>query len=159
MQTAEPGVYAIGDIVLGTPQLAHVGAMEGICRGRENRRQARQADQSRAHPRSDLLPSGNRQRRPDRNQSPRSRIQRKDRQVSLHRQLARFDRRPARRLHQDRHRRRLRRNSRRTHHRPAGDRIDRRSRHCDGTRSHGRRFDVDDPRASNAGRSHAGCVE
>jgi len=30
MQTAEPGVYATGDIVLGTPQLAHVGAMEGI---------------------------------------------------------------------------------------------------------------------------------
>ncbi len=30
MQTAEPSVYAIGDIVLGTPQLAHVGAMEGI---------------------------------------------------------------------------------------------------------------------------------
>ena len=30
MQTVEPGVYAIGDIVLGTPQLAHVGAMEGI---------------------------------------------------------------------------------------------------------------------------------
>jgi len=30
MQTTEPGVYAIGDIVLGTPQLAHVGAMEGI---------------------------------------------------------------------------------------------------------------------------------
>lgn len=30
METAEPGVYAIGDIVLGTPQLAHVGGMEGI---------------------------------------------------------------------------------------------------------------------------------
>jgi dihydrolipoamide dehydrogenase len=30
METAEAGVYAIGDIVLGTPQLAHVGAMEGI---------------------------------------------------------------------------------------------------------------------------------
>ncbi|HEV7219542.1 MAG TPA: dihydrolipoyl dehydrogenase [Terriglobales bacterium] len=30
MQTAEPGIYAIGDIVMGTPQLAHVGAMEGI---------------------------------------------------------------------------------------------------------------------------------
>jgi dihydrolipoamide dehydrogenase len=30
MRTAEPGVYAIGDIVLGTPQLAHVGAMEGL---------------------------------------------------------------------------------------------------------------------------------
>ena len=30
METSEPGVYAIGDIVLGTPQLAHVGAMEAI---------------------------------------------------------------------------------------------------------------------------------
>ncbi len=30
MQTSQPGIYAIGDIVLGTPQLAHVGAMEGI---------------------------------------------------------------------------------------------------------------------------------
>ncbi len=30
METGEPGIYAIGDIVLGTPQLAHVGAMEGI---------------------------------------------------------------------------------------------------------------------------------
>jgi dihydrolipoamide dehydrogenase len=29
-ETAEPGVYAIGDIVLGLPQLAHVGAMSGI---------------------------------------------------------------------------------------------------------------------------------
>lgn len=29
-QTAEPGVYAIGDIVLGLPQLAHVGAMAGM---------------------------------------------------------------------------------------------------------------------------------
>jgi len=30
METAEPGIYAIGDIVLGMPQLAHVGGMEGI---------------------------------------------------------------------------------------------------------------------------------
>jgi len=30
LETDEPGVYAIGDIVLGRPQLAHVGAMEGI---------------------------------------------------------------------------------------------------------------------------------
>ena len=29
-QTAEPGIYAVGDIVLGTPQLAHVGAMEAL---------------------------------------------------------------------------------------------------------------------------------
>ena len=30
MLTAEPGVYAVGDIVAGTPQLAHVGFAEGI---------------------------------------------------------------------------------------------------------------------------------
>ena len=30
MRTAEPGIYAIGDIVMGYPQLAHSGAMEGI---------------------------------------------------------------------------------------------------------------------------------
>ncbi len=30
METTEPGVYAIGDIVAGLPQLAHVGAMAGI---------------------------------------------------------------------------------------------------------------------------------
>ena len=30
MHTSEPGIYAVGDIVLGTPQLAHVGAMEAI---------------------------------------------------------------------------------------------------------------------------------
>ena len=29
-QTAEPGVYAIGDVVAGTPQLAHVAAREGM---------------------------------------------------------------------------------------------------------------------------------
>jgi dihydrolipoamide dehydrogenase len=29
-QTGEPGLYAIGDIVAGTPQLAHVATMEGL---------------------------------------------------------------------------------------------------------------------------------
>jgi dihydrolipoamide dehydrogenase len=29
-RTGEPGVYAIGDVVLGTPQLAHVASMEGL---------------------------------------------------------------------------------------------------------------------------------
>ncbi|MCS7313936.1 MAG: dihydrolipoyl dehydrogenase [Bryobacterales bacterium] len=29
-RTAEPGVYAIGDVVLGTPQLAHVAARQGL---------------------------------------------------------------------------------------------------------------------------------
>ena len=30
METAQPGLYAVGDIVAGTPQLAHVGFAEGI---------------------------------------------------------------------------------------------------------------------------------
>ena len=30
MQTVEPSIYAIGDIVLGMPQLAHVAAMQGM---------------------------------------------------------------------------------------------------------------------------------
>ena len=30
METTEPGIYAIGDIVGGLPQLAHVGAMAGV---------------------------------------------------------------------------------------------------------------------------------
>ena len=30
MQTAEPGIYAIGDVVAGTPQLAHVATREGM---------------------------------------------------------------------------------------------------------------------------------
>ena len=30
METTEPGLYAIGDIVAGLPQLAHVGAMSGL---------------------------------------------------------------------------------------------------------------------------------
>ncbi|MEO6801965.1 MAG: dihydrolipoyl dehydrogenase [Granulicella sp.] len=30
METTEPGVYAIGDIVAGLPQLAHVGSMSGM---------------------------------------------------------------------------------------------------------------------------------
>ncbi len=30
MQTEEPGIYAVGDIVAGFPQLAHSGGMEGI---------------------------------------------------------------------------------------------------------------------------------
>jgi dihydrolipoamide dehydrogenase len=30
METTEPGIYAIGDIVGGLPQLAHVGGMSGL---------------------------------------------------------------------------------------------------------------------------------
>ena len=37
METTEPGVYAIGDIVGGLPQLAHVGAWPGLSLRRSSR--------------------------------------------------------------------------------------------------------------------------
>ena len=39
-QTGEPGIYAIGDVVAGTPQLAHVATHAGHGRGGENGGQA-----------------------------------------------------------------------------------------------------------------------
>ena len=81
MQTAEPGVYAIGDIVLGTPQLAHVGAMEGIVAVTKIAGKKGKPINPRAHSQRNLLPSRDRQRRPDRSQSRRGRLQRQGRQV------------------------------------------------------------------------------
>ncbi len=101
MQTAEPGIYAIGDIVLGTPQLAHVGAMEGICGGRQDCGQDRPSQSIPstfpAQPTAIRRSAASALPRP----KPRSRIQRESRQVPLHGQLARQYRRPARRLHQN----------------------------------------------------------
>ena len=62
MQTAEPGVYAIGDIVLGTPQLAHVGAMEGIVAVTKIAGKPAKPINPEHIPERDLLPSGDRQR-------------------------------------------------------------------------------------------------
>ena len=56
METAEPGIYAIGDIVAGLPQLAHVGAHERHRRRRENRRQVRPRRPPRPRSRLHLLP-------------------------------------------------------------------------------------------------------
>ncbi len=145
MQTSEPGVYAVGDIVLGTPQLAHVGSMEAIVA----------VAKIAGKPGKPINP----EHIPGATYCPRSRIQREGRQVPLHSQFARLHRWPARRLHQNRLRRRLRRDSRRPHYWSASDRADRRSRHRHGTRSHRRRPDVDHPRPPNVGRSHAGRVE
>ena len=65
-QTAEPGVYAIGDVVAGTPQLAHVATMEGMVAV------AHIAGKPARPIRKDRIPgvhlhrAGHRQRRPDR---------------------------------------------------------------------------------------------
>jgi NADPH-dependent 2,4-dienoyl-CoA reductase/sulfur reductase-like enzyme len=95
METTEPGVYAIGDIVAGLPQLAHVGSMAGLVVA------ARSAD---------------RQRRPHRGASEGKGLPGQDRQVPLRRQLQSDDPRCARRFRQGRRRREARRDSRRPHH-------------------------------------------
>ena len=89
MRTAEPGIYAVGDIVAGFPQLAHSGAHGRHRRGHAYRRQADEEDQSAAHSERDVLPSGDRQRGADRSQGQGAGLRREDRQVSVHRELAR----------------------------------------------------------------------
>ena len=71
--TGEPGIYAIGDMVAGTPQLAHVATMRGHGRRRAHRRQTGDAGQSEPHSRGDLHRAGHRQRRADRSAGARRR--------------------------------------------------------------------------------------
>ena len=75
-RTGEPGVYAIGDIVAGTPQLAHVATDGGHGRGRAHRRQAGRPDQPEPHSRRHLHRARHRQRRPDRGAGARRRATR-----------------------------------------------------------------------------------
>ncbi len=56
-QTAEPGVYAIGDVVAGTPQLAHVATREGMIAVAHMAGKAGGAHQQEPHPRAAPTPS------------------------------------------------------------------------------------------------------
>ncbi len=92
MQTAEPGVYAIGDIVLGTPQLAHVGAMEGLVAvakiaGKPTKPINPEHIPGATYCHPEIGSVGL-----DADQSRGTRLQREDRQVSVHGELAGFDR-------------------------------------------------------------------
>ena len=62
-QTGEPGIYAIGDVVAGTPQLAHVATMQGMVAVGAHGRQTGHAGQPQPHSRRDLHRAGHRQRR------------------------------------------------------------------------------------------------
>ena len=80
---AEPGVYAIGDIVAGTPQLAHVASMEGfVAVGKIAGKHVR-ADQLPAESRRDLLRAANRRRRPHRSAGQAKGLRGQDRQVPV----------------------------------------------------------------------------
>ncbi len=87
METTEPGVYAIGDIVGGLPQLAHVGCdgWTGGCG--EAGGQVRQAGQPHAHPGLHLYRSADRQRRPYRGAGQGEGLPGEGRQVPVRRQL------------------------------------------------------------------------
>ena len=135
MRTDEPGIYAVGDIVVGYPQ----------------------DDQARANSQCNILPSGNRQRRSDRSQGQGKGLRRQDWQVPLHCQLARQHRGPARRLHQNCYRRQVWRDSGRTHYRAERDGADCRVRGGAGDGMHRGRAGEYHPCASYALGGDAGC--
>ena len=83
MQTDEPGVYAIGDIVANSPLLAHVASMEGIVAVTHAAGKHAEADQSSADSQLHVYRAGSRQRGPDGAPGARSRPQGEDRKVSL----------------------------------------------------------------------------
>ena len=66
-QTGEPGVYAIGDVVAGTPQLAHVATMEGMVAALDHMTgKAGDPDKQESHSGRYVHRAGHRQRGPDR---------------------------------------------------------------------------------------------
>jgi dihydrolipoamide dehydrogenase len=86
MQTAEPGIYAIGDIAMGYPQLAHAGAAEGILAVTHIAGKPVKPIKVNRIP-NDLPPPGNRERWPHRSQGQGTGLRRR-RSAALHRQLA-----------------------------------------------------------------------
>ena len=89
MRTAEPGIYAVGDIVDGLPATGALRRHGRHCRGDPHCGQAGEAHQHAAHSQRHVLPSGNRQCGIDRGKSEGARLQREGRQVPVHRELAR----------------------------------------------------------------------
>ncbi len=86
LETAEPHLYAIGDIVAGLPQLAHAASMEGIIAVGRMAGKDVQAVRSQAVPERYLLRAANRFHRPYGEAGARSGLPGEDRKVSVHRQ-------------------------------------------------------------------------
>ncbi len=82
-QTAEPGIYAIGDVVAGTPQLAHVASMEGmIAVAHMAGKPVKPINRNRI-PGCDVHRSRHRQRRTHRSAGQGPRLQSEDRKIPL----------------------------------------------------------------------------
>ncbi len=82
-ETNEPGLFAIGDIVAGTPQLAHVATAEGMVAVGHIAGKERYVPSTKIASLAHLHRSRHRQRRPDRGASSRPGLRRQSRQVSL----------------------------------------------------------------------------
>jgi dihydrolipoamide dehydrogenase len=155
-ETAEPGVFAIGDIVAGLPQLAHVGAMSGMIAAAKIAGRAYRPVRLDRIPRLRLHRAADRISWADRGAGQGAGLCGEGGQISLCGQLEGHHSRQPRRLCEDRRRCEVRRDSRRSHHRPAGHGADCRSGRRAGVGRHGRGDDVHHPRASHAGRVVAG---
>ncbi len=157
-ETAEPGVFAIGDIVAGLPQLAHVGAMCGMVA------MAKIAGRKFRPVRRDRIPNCT-YTDPQIGSAGLTEAQAKEKGLEI--KVGKF---PFAgnskativgshdgfvKIVADAE---VRRDSGRAHHRAAGDGVDRRSRCCDGARRHGGRTDVHHSRASHVERGDAGRV-
>ncbi len=116
-QTAEPGIYAIGDVVAGTPQLAHVATREGMIAVAHMAGKAGGAHQQDPHPELHLYRAGHRQRRADGSAGARAGPQGEGRAFPVRGQQPRHHSGQSRRLRQGSGRRRVRRDSGRPHHR------------------------------------------
>ena len=92
MQTAEPGIFAIGDVVAGLPQVGPCGRHVWHGRGRQTGRQTRQARAPRSYPRLHLLRAADRQRGLDGSPGQGCRPRDQGGQVPFLRQLQGFDR-------------------------------------------------------------------
>ena len=158
MQTAEPGIYAIGDVVAGLPQLAHVAAMAGMV-------VAAKVAGKRARPvRRDRIPActycepqiGSVGLTEAQAKAAGSRGE--GRQIPLLRQLQGLHRRLSRRLRENRRRCQVRRSTGSPHHRAPGHGIGGRSRGRHGAGSDHRGPDVHHPRPPHPGGGDAGWL-
>ena len=158
METDEKGLYAIGDIVAGMPQLAHAAMMEGIVAVTHHRRQADETDLEDAHSERHLLRAPDWLDRTDGDPGQRRRLRREDRKIPLRRQQQGHHSRQSWRLHQSGHRRKVRRSAGHSHHRAAGHGNPRGSRNGAAPRRHHRRHDEHDARASHGVGRHGRCL-
>ena len=149
METDEPGLYAIGDIVAGLPQLAHAAMMEGIAAVTHIAGKKPPPIVKDAHPERHVLRAADRFDRVDGKAGEGSRLRGEDRKVSVRRKQQSHDSRQPRRFYQGGVRRKVRRSAGHPHHRSAGNGNSGRGRGRAAPGGHDRRHDEHDACASH----------